>query len=105
ARKISDDRRASRRVSGQALGWINVARVKYGPEVNIVDLSAGGVVLACDRVKYGPQLNICDRSAGGVLLESDRPLKPGSRQALEIAGPADRSVVVPFGVLRSRICA
>jgi hypothetical protein len=82
ARKISDDRRASRRVSGQALGWINVARVKYGPEVNIVDLSAGG-----------------------VLLESDRPLKPGSRQALEIAGPADRSVVVPFGVLRSRISA
>lgn len=81
ARKISDERRAHRRVPGRALDWINVARVKYGPEVSIVDLSRGG-----------------------VLLESDRPLKPGSRQALEIAG-AEKSIVVPFGVLRSRISA
>ena len=81
ARKVSDDRRAHRRVPGRALDWINVARVKYGPEVNIVDLSRGG-----------------------VLLESDQPLKPGSRQALEIAG-AEKSIVVPFGVLRSRISA
>ena len=42
ARKISDERRAHRRVPGRALDWINVARVKYGPEVNIVDLSRGG---------------------------------------------------------------
>jgi hypothetical protein len=81
ARKISDERRAHRRVPGRALDWISVARVKYGPEVNIVDLSRGG-----------------------VLLESDRPLKPGSRQALEIAGP-EKSIVVAFGVLRSRISA
>ena len=81
AHKISDERRAHRRVPGRALDWINVARVKYGPEVSIVDLSRGG-----------------------VLLESDRPLKPGSRQALEIAG-AEKSIVVPFGVLRSRISA
>ena len=81
ARKVSDERRAHRRVPGRALDWINVARVKYGPEVSIVDLSRGG-----------------------VLLESDQPLKPGSRQALEIAG-AEKSIVVPFGVLRSRISA
>ena len=31
ARKVSDDRRAHRRVPGRALDWINVARVKYGP--------------------------------------------------------------------------
>jgi hypothetical protein len=81
ARKISDDRRAHARVPGVSLEWIDVARVKYGPEVNIVDLSTGG-----------------------VLLESDHPLATGSRQALEIAR-ADRSIVVPFGVLRSRISA
>jgi Family of unknown function (DUF6982) len=81
AQKISDERRTHRRIPGRALDWISVARVKYGPEVNIVDLSKGG-----------------------VLLESDRPLKPGSRQDLEIAGP-ERSIVVPFGVLRSRISA
>jgi hypothetical protein len=81
ARKISDERRAHRRVPGRALDWVSVARVKYGPEVNIVDLSRGG-----------------------VLLESDRPLKPGSHQALEIAGP-EKSIVVAFGVLRSRISA
>jgi hypothetical protein len=81
AQKMADERREHRRVPGTLLDWINVARVKYGPEVNIVDLSRGG-----------------------VLLESDRPLKPGSRQALEIAGP-ERTIVVPFGVLRSRISA
>ena len=64
---------------GKALDWVQVARVKYGPEVSIVDLSAGG-----------------------VLVESDRPLKPGSTQALEIAGP-DKTIAVPFGVLRSKI--
>ena len=81
AQKMSDDRRAHQRVPGLSLEWIDVARVKYGPEVHIVDLSTGG-----------------------ALLESDRPLAPGSRQALEIGG-ADRSLVVPFGVLRSRISA
>jgi Family of unknown function (DUF6982) len=81
AQKVTDERRAHRRVPGRTLKWIEVARVKYGPEVNIVDLSRTG-----------------------VLLESDRPLAPGSRQALEIAG-AERSIVVPFGVLRSRITA
>ena len=81
AHRVTEERRAHRRVPGASLDWIEVARVKYGPEVNIVDLSRGG-----------------------VLLESDRPLAPGSRQALEIAGP-ERSIVVPFGVLRSRISA
>jgi hypothetical protein len=79
APKAADNRRAHPRVGGRSLEWIAVARVKYGPEVKVVDLSTGG-----------------------VLLESDRPLAPGSRQALEIAG-VDRSIVVPFGVLRSRI--
>ena len=78
---MTDDRRKHRRVPGASLDWIEVARVKYGPEVKVVDLSRTG-----------------------VLLESDRPLAPGSRQALEIAGP-ERSIVVPFGVLRSRISA
>jgi hypothetical protein len=81
AQRMSAERRAHPRVPGPSLAWIDVARVKYGPEVIIVDLSTGGVV-----------------------LESDRPLAPGSRQSLEIAG-ADRSTVVPFGVLRSRISA
>ncbi len=79
AEEKKDNRRSHQRVPGKALDWVQVARVKYGPEVSIVDLSAGG-----------------------VLVESDRPLKPGSKQALEIAGP-DKTIVVPFGVLRSKI--
>jgi len=74
-----DNRRNHQRVPGTSLDWVQVARVKYGPEVSIVDLSQGG-----------------------VLVESNRPLKPGSKQALEIAGP-DKTIVVPFGVLRSKI--
>lgn len=79
AQKIAEDRRAHRRVPGKMLEWLSAARVKYGPEVTIVDVSPGG-----------------------ALLQSDRPLAPGSRQALEIVGP-DKSIVVPFGVLRSRL--
>jgi hypothetical protein len=81
AQKMAEDRRAHRRVPGKMLEWMSVARVKYGPDVTIVDVSPGG-----------------------ALLQSDRPLAPGSRQALEIVGP-DKSIVVPFGVLRSRLTA
>ncbi len=81
AQKMAQDRRAHRRVPGRTLDWLSAARVKYGPDVTIVDLSRGG-----------------------ALLQSDRPLAPGSRQALEIVGP-DKSIVVPFGVLRSRLTA
>ncbi len=81
AQKMAEDRRAHRRLPGKTLDWLSAARVKYGPDVTIVDLSRGG-----------------------ALLQSDRPLAPGSRQALEIVGP-DRSIVVPFGVLRSRLTA
>ena len=81
AQKVKDNRRSHKRVPGKALDWVEVARVKYGPEVSIVDLSKGG-----------------------VLVESDRPLKPGSKQALEIAA-GGKTIVVPFGVLRSKISA
>jgi Family of unknown function (DUF6982)/PilZ domain len=81
ARKVSEERRAHHRVSGDALQSVNVARVKSAGEVSIVDLSRGG-----------------------ALLESEQPLRPGSRQSLELAGP-ERSIVVSVGVLRSRISA
>jgi hypothetical protein len=81
AQKAKENRRSHKRVPGKALDWVEVARVKYGPEVAIVDLSKGG-----------------------VLVESDRPLKPGSKQALEIAA-GGKTIVVPFGVLRSKISA
>jgi len=81
AEKVSADRRNHRRVPGSSLDWLSAARVKYGPEVSIIDLSRGG-----------------------VLLQSDRPLNPGSKQALEIVG-TEKSIVVPFGVLRSKITA
>ncbi|MEO7270885.1 MAG: PilZ domain-containing protein [Vicinamibacterales bacterium] len=79
AQQKKENRRSHQRVPGAALDWVQVARVKYGPEVSIVDLSPGG-----------------------VLVESLKPLKPGSKQALEIAGP-DKTIIVPFGVLRSKI--
>jgi hypothetical protein len=79
AQKIAVERRLHPRVPGAPLAWIDVARVKHGPEVRIINLSTGG-----------------------VLLESDRPLPPGSPLSLEIVG-AYRSTVVPFAILRSRI--
>ena len=66
AEQAKDNRRSHRRVPRKALDWVEVARVKYGPEVSIVDISQGG-----------------------VLVESDRPLKPGSKRRWKLP-PAAR---------------
>ena len=79
AEQAAADRRAHPRLSGESLNA--VGRMKYGPSVHIVDLSPGG-----------------------ALIETEHPLPPGTRQVLEIAGP-EKSVVVPMGILRSRIAA
>src|SRR6476620_6089901 len=36
------DRRADRRLTVSELSWLNHARLKYGPDLSLIDLSGGG---------------------------------------------------------------
>jgi PilZ domain len=70
------ERRAHRRFMASELHGLRAARVKYGPEVSVIDLSEGG-----------------------VLFETTGELKPNSTIVLEFAG-ATRTFLVPSRVLR-----
>jgi hypothetical protein len=51
------------------------------------------------RIRFGPNVSLIDVSAGGVLLESETRLHPESEAMLELEG-IGRPVIVPFRVLR-----
>ncbi len=70
------ERRAHRRFAANELHGLRAARVKYGQEVNVIDLSEGG-----------------------VLFETTEELKPDSTIVLEFAG-ATRTYLMPSRVLR-----
>jgi uncharacterized protein DUF6982 len=74
------DRRVHERIRAADLQWLRSARVKNGPEVTLVDLSAGG-----------------------VLLDSGVRLRPGSVITLEIVGAG--KVEIASEVLRCHIAA
>jgi len=70
--------RAHRRFRASELHGLRTARVKYGQEVSVIDLSEGG-----------------------VLFETDGELRPDSTIVLEFAG-ATRSFLIPSRVVRCR---
>jgi hypothetical protein len=57
--------------------------------------------LRAARVKYGPPISVIDLSAGGVLFETAAPLTHDATIVLEFSGPA-RNVLVPSRVVRVR---
>jgi hypothetical protein len=77
--ELEADRRVHRRHSPEELTWLRSARLKYGPAVDIIDLSVGG-----------------------ALFETDASLRPGSQAVLEIVGQGDESLV-PFHLLRCHV--
>jgi hypothetical protein len=78
--QTESNRRAHPRLSAGELGGFRTARIKNGPRVTLIDLSAGG-----------------------ALLESDNRLCPGSVLALELTGSSQ--IVVPLRVVRSQIAS
>jgi hypothetical protein len=72
------ERRTFARIPADELHWVREVRLKYGPLVSLVDLSAGG-----------------------ALLRTNVQLRPGTVQVLEIVGNAVEAV--PFRVLRCGI--
>ena len=76
------ERRAHRRFTVSQLSWLNHARIKYGPDVSLIDLSVGGAQI--ETTSYPPQ--------------------PGSTVVIEL-GTGERTWPVPARVLRCHIAS
>jgi len=79
--KRSSNRRIHERLKAGTLEWLRGANVKYGAEVRVVDISAGG-----------------------LLLETRQALKPNSNVVLELTGP-DSPILIPSTVVRCRVAS
>jgi hypothetical protein len=75
----SEDRRAQVRLSAEDASWLHGARLKYGPEVRVIDVSSGGILV---------------ESEGAALM-------PESNLVFELSGPTG-TTLVPARVLRSQ---
>jgi hypothetical protein len=75
---VDSDRRVHERLKGNDLHWLRGARIKYGADARVIDLSAGG-----------------------VLLETKGALAPESNVIVELTG-ADGAILIPSRVLRCR---
>ena len=76
------ERRAHRRLTAPELSWLNHARIKYGPDVSLIDLSVGGAQI--ETTSYPPQ--------------------PGSTVVIELAA-GERTWPVPARVLRCHLAS
>jgi hypothetical protein len=72
------NRRVHERIKATDLPWLRSARIKYGADLNVLDLSAGG-----------------------MLLETETPLSPNSNVVVELTGAAS-PILIPSRVLRCR---
>src|SRR5262245_4015023 len=78
----TDERRAHRRLTIAELSWLRHARIKYGPDVSLIDLSVGGAQI--ETTSYPPQ--------------------PGSTIVIELAA-GERTWPVPARVLRCHLAS
>jgi hypothetical protein len=75
------NRRGQMRLSAEDVRWLRGARLKYGPEVRVIDISTGG-----------------------ILVETTGELRPDANVVFELAGP-NTSILVPSRVLRCRVAS
>lgn len=73
-----ENRRAHERLRASELLWLRGARIKYGADVRVLDISAGG-----------------------MLLETSSQLAPDANVVVELLGP-ESPILVPSRVLRCR---
>jgi hypothetical protein len=72
------ERRGHLRLGPEDVRWLRSARLKYGPDVRVIDISIGG-----------------------ILIETEGQLRPDSNIVFELSGPMS-SILVPSRVLRCR---
>jgi hypothetical protein len=79
---VSEDRRVHERRLASELAWLSQVRIKYGPDVSLIDLSAGGAQIEIDG----------------------HALRPGSNVVIEIMG-GGRATTIPAQVLRCHLAS
>ena len=81
------DRRSEVRLSAEDASWLRGARLKYGPEVRVIDVSAGGILVESDGSALEPRANIVFELSGpkGTILVPARVLRSHA-----IEGPKPR---------------
>jgi hypothetical protein len=75
------ERRGHLRLSRDDVRWLRSARLKYGPDVRVIDISIGG-----------------------ILVETEGQLRPDSNIVFELSGPMN-AILVPSKVLRCRVAS
>jgi len=75
---LDSNRRVHERIKASDLQWLRSARIKYGADLNVLDLSVGG-----------------------MLLETETPLSPNSNVVVELTGSTS-PILIPSRVLRCR---
>lgn len=76
--ETGENRRVHERLKASDLRWLRGARIKYGADIRILDISAGG-----------------------ILLETSSQLAPDANVVVELLGP-ESPILVPSRVLRCR---
>jgi hypothetical protein len=75
------ERRGHMRLGLDDVRWLRSARLKYGPDVRVIDISIGG-----------------------ILVETEGQLRPDATIVFELSGPLN-SILVPSKVLRCRVAS
>jgi hypothetical protein len=75
------ERRGNLRLGPDDVRWLRSARLKYGPDVRVIDISRGG-----------------------ILVETAGQLRPDSNIVFELSGPIS-SILMPSKVLRCRVAS
>ena len=75
------ERRGHLRLGSDDARWLRSARLKYGPDVRVIDISVGG-----------------------ILVETEGQLRPDANIVFELSGPLN-SILVPSKVLRCRVAS
>jgi hypothetical protein len=65
------------RLSAEDASWLHAARLKYGPEVRVIDVSSGGILIESDGAALTPQANVVFELSGptGTTLVPARVLR------------------------------
>lgn len=71
------DRRAQVRLSAEDATWLRGARLKYGPEVRVIDVSTGGILIEAASAALTPQSIVVFELSGpaGTTLAPARVLR------------------------------
>ena len=74
---FSTDRRAEARLSAEDASWLRGARLKYGSDVRVLDVSSGGILVESEGAPLEPQTNVVFELSGptGTTLAPARVVR------------------------------